>query len=138
MVCNFPPANFAVHPPHFAHRPKIYVNESVPRNVWAFTIVPDGTLADKRLLKEFDDHGFNGMRCDVAGNLSITRHGKGTVVKLSPGGDVLREIDVLGPFSSNLCFGGLDGCTAYVTEVKHRRIVQFRTDRPGLEWRRRS
>lgn len=114
----------------------LYVNESVQRNVWAFTIARDGSLTEKRLLKKFDDHGFDGMRCDVDGNLYITRHGKGTVVKLSPKGDVLKEIDVLGPMPSNICFGGVDGRTAYVTEVKHRRLVQFRVDRPGLEWQR--
>jgi gluconolactonase len=112
----------------------LYVNESVQRVVWAFTITPDGSVTDKRVLKKFEDHGFDGMRCDVDGNLYITRHGKGTVVKLSPQGKVLREIDVLGPFPTNICFGGRDGCTAYVTEVKHRRLVQFRVDRPGLEW----
>jgi len=89
----------------------LYVNESVQRNVWAFTIESDGSLTHKRLLKKFDAHGFDGMRCDVDGNLYITRHGKGTVVKLSPAGEVLREVDVLGSKPSNLCFGGPDGRT---------------------------
>ena len=115
----------------------LYVNESVQRNVWAFTITRDG-VENKRLLRKFNDHGFDGMRCDVDGNLYITRHGKGTVVKLSPNGNVLQEIDVLGPMPSNICFGGPDGRTAYVTEVKYRRLVQFRVDRPGLEWQRWS
>ncbi len=114
----------------------LYVNESVQRNVWAFTIEPDGSLTHKRLLKKFDTHGFDGMRCDVDGNLYIARHGKGTVVKLSPGGEVLREVDVLGSKPSNLCFGGPDGRTVYVTEVDHRRLVQFRVDRPGLAFAR--
>jgi gluconolactonase len=113
----------------------LYVNESVQRNVWAFSITKEG-LRDKRLLKKFDDHGFDGMRCDVDGNLYITRYGKGTVVKLSPEGKILREIDVLGKRPSNICFGGPDGRTAYVTEVEHTRIVQFRVDRPGLAWSR--
>lgn len=110
----------------------LYVNESVQRNVWAFAIESDGALTHKRLLKKFDTHGFDGMRCDVDGNLYITRHGKGTVGKLSPAGDVLREVDVLGSKPSNLCFGGPDGRTVYVTEVDRRRLVQFRVDRPGL------
>ena len=114
----------------------LYVNESAQRNVWAFSIAPDRSLTNKRLLKKYEDHGFDGMRCDVDGNLYITRHGKGTVVKLSPKGEELKEIDVLGPFPSNICFGGPDGRTAYVTEVKHTRLVQFRVDRPGLEWKR--
>ena len=114
----------------------LYVNESVQRNVWTFAIAPDGSLTDKRLLKKFDDFGFDGMRCDVDGRLYITRHGKGTVVVLTPAGEIVREIEVLGPNPTNICFGGPDGRTAYVTEVAHRRLVQFRVDRPGLEWQR--
>jgi gluconolactonase len=114
----------------------LYVNESVQRNVWAFDIAKDGSLSGKRLVKKFDDHGFDGMRCDIDGNLYITRYGKGTVAVLSPKGKVLREIDVLGPRPSNLCFGGPDGRTVYVTEVSKQRLVQFRVDRPGLAWQR--
>ena len=114
----------------------LYVNESVQRNVWAFAITSTGELAEKRLVKQFPDHGFDGMRCDVDGNLYITRYGKGTVAKMSPRGEILQEIDVLGKAPSNLCFGGPDGRTVYVTEVEHTRLVQFRVDKPGLEWRR--
>jgi len=114
----------------------LYVNESVQRNVWAFTITAKGKLENKRLIKKFPDHGFDGMRCDVDGNLYITRHGKGTVVKMTPAGKILKEISVLGSKPSNICFGGPDGCTAYVTEMEHGRLVQFRVDRPGLAWKR--
>ena len=48
----------------------LYVNESVQRNVWAFDIGKDGALSNKRLLKKFDDFGFDGMRCDVNGKVS--------------------------------------------------------------------
>jgi len=114
----------------------LYVNETVQRNVWAFTIGRDGSLSGKRLLIQFPDFGMDGMRVDVDGNLYITRHGKGTVAVVSPEGKLLKEIDVLGKQPTNICFGGVDGKTAYVTEVEHGRLVQFRTDRPGLEWHR--
>jgi len=114
----------------------LYVNETVQRKVWAFTILADGGLSGKRLFCEFSDYGMDGMRRDVDGNLYITRHGKGTVAKMSPSGELIREIPVLGDKPSNICFGGPDGCTAYVTEVEHRRVVQFRVDRPGLAWQR--
>jgi sugar lactone lactonase YvrE/predicted glycoside hydrolase/deacetylase ChbG (UPF0249 family)/nicotinamidase-related amidase len=113
----------------------LYVNESAQRNVWAFTITADKKLVEKRLVKQFEDHGFDGMRVDVDGNLYITRYGKGTVVKMSPQGDILKEIPVLGSRPSNICFGGPDGCTAYVTEVDSCRLVAFRVDRPGREWK---
>lgn len=114
----------------------LYVNESKQLNVWAFTITDDKTLVNKRLVRKFDDHGFDGMRADVDENLYITRYGKGTVVKMSPSGEILQEVDVLGMRPSNLCFGGPDGKTVYVTEVESTRLVSFRVDRPGLAWRR--
>jgi sugar lactone lactonase YvrE len=113
----------------------LYVNESAQRNIWAFEITADG-VSNKRLLIRFPDFGFDGMRCDVDGNLYVCRHGKGTVAVVSPQGKVLREVDVLGTKPSNLCFGGKDGRTVIVTEVDHQRLVQFRADRPGLEWQR--
>jgi gluconolactonase len=114
----------------------LYVNESDQRNIWGFTIQPDHKLTDRRLIRKFEDHGFDGMRCDIDGNLYICRYGKGTVIKMTPEGKVLREIDVLGKRPSNLCFGGPDGRTVYVTEVEHTRLVAFRVDRPGLAWQR--
>ncbi|MGK5081479.1 SMP-30/gluconolactonase/LRE family protein [Janthinobacterium sp. HLX7-2] len=114
----------------------LYVNESVQRNIWAYTIEADGSLTGKRLLIKFDDFGMDGMRVDVDGNLYVTRYGKGSVVKLSPQGRILREISVPGAKPSNITFGGPDGRTAYVTEVVQGRLLQFHVDRPGLEWQR--
>ena len=113
----------------------LYVNESVQRNIWAFDLTAAG-ISNKRLLIKFPDFGFDGMRADVDGNLYVSRHGKGTVAVVSPQGKVVREVDVLGTKPSNLCFGGPDGRTVYVTEVDSQRLVQFRTERPGLEWQR--
>lgn len=115
---------------------KLYVNETVQRNVWAFALQPDGSITGKSRLIQFPDYGLDGMRCDVDGNLYVARWGKGTVAKISPRGELLREIDVLGAKPTNVCFGGPDGRTCYVTEVEHGRLVQFRVDRPGLEWQR--
>jgi gluconolactonase len=110
----------------------LYVNESVQRNVWQFDIAKDGSLSNKKLIRQFPDHGFDGMRCDIDGRLYITRYGKGTVVVMKPDGEIVREIDVLGKRPSNLCFGGDEFRTVYVTEVEHTRLVKFRVDRPGL------
>jgi gluconolactonase len=114
----------------------LYVNESAQRNVWAFQIEPDLSLTGKRLVIQFPDGLLDGMRCDVDGNLYITRPQKGTVVVVSPQGKVLHEIGVLGKQPTNLCFGGPDGRTCYVTEAEKGRLVKFRTSRPGLEWER--
>lgn len=116
----------------------LYVNESVQRNIWAFDLTSEKRLTNKRLIRKFPDHGFDGMRCDVDGNLYIARYGAGTVVKMSPAGKILQTVAVLGARPSNVCFGGPDGCTLYVTQVDDARLVSFRVDRPGRVWGERQ
>lgn len=113
----------------------LYVNESVQRRVWVYDLSEQGEIDNKRLLIDFSDHGLDGMRCDADGNLYITRYGKGTVVVVTPEGEILREIEVAeGRNVSNLAFGGPDGRTVYVTVADAGNIQTFRTDRPGRSW----
>lgn len=109
----------------------LYVNESVQRNVWAYDLSPTGEISNKRLLIQFEDFGMDGMRCDTAGNLYITRHGKGTVAKISPEGKLLEEIVLSGSKPSNIAFGGMDGRTAYITLQDNGNIDTFRVELPG-------
>ena len=112
----------------------LYVNETVQRRIWAYSLASDGGVSGKRLLLEFADHAMDGMRCDVAGNLYVTRYGKGTVAVVSPAGEVLYEVALGGSRPSNLAFGGPDGRTVYVTIVDSGGIECFRADHPGREW----
>jgi len=109
----------------------LYVNESVQRNVWAYDLSPEGGVSNKRLLIRFSDFGMDGMRCDVEGNLYITRHGKGTVVMVSSEGQILREIAVKGKKPSNIAFGGEDGRTCYITLQDDGSMETFRVEHPG-------
>ena len=112
----------------------LYVNESAQRNVWAYDLSPDGEVSNKRLLIQFPDFNMDGMRCDIEGNLYITRHGKGTVAKLSPAGEVLLEVQLTGKLCSNIAFGGPDGRTCYVTMADRGNVEVFRADLPGRSW----
>ena len=113
---------------------RLYVNESVQRKVWVFDLSPDGQISNKRLLIDFEDGGMDGMRCDVDGNLYITRHGSGKVVKVSPAGELLLEIELTGKLPSNIAFGGVDGRTAFVTLQDKGNIETFRVETPGRAW----
>ena len=109
----------------------LYVNENVQRKVWAFDIDSNQKLANKRLLISFDDFGLDGMRCDMNGNLYITRYWKGTVVKVSPEGEILKEIELKGKKVSNIAFGGKDCKTAYITLQDRGYIEIFRVETLG-------
>lgn len=113
---------------------KLYVNESVQRNVWVFDLGADGSISNKRLLIQFPDFGMDGMRCDVKGNLYITRHGKGVVAMVSPEGKLIREITLKGKLPSNIAFGGPEGKTCYVTLQDRGNIETFTVEEAGREW----
>jgi gluconolactonase len=112
----------------------LYVNESIQRKVWVYDLSAKGEVSNKRLFHEFPDFMMDGMRCDVDGNLYITRHGKGTIAKLSPSGKLLTEINLAGKLPSNIAFGGKDGRTAFVTLQDKGNVESFRVDKPGREW----
>ena len=112
----------------------LYVNESVQRNIWAYDLSPEGDISNKRLLIQFPDFNMDGMRCDIEGNLYVTRHGKGTVAKLSPEGEVILEVELTGKLCSNIAIGGSDGCTCYVTMADRGNVEVFRADLPGRSW----
>ena len=107
----------------------LYVNAS--GEVLAYDLDENGNVSNKRTLIKFDEFGMDGMRCDVKGNLYIARFGKGTVVKLSPKGEVLKEIELTGKKVTNIAFGGKDGRTAYVTLMDQGNLETFRVDDPG-------
>ena len=112
----------------------LYVNETVQRKVWAFNLFENSQISNKRLIIEFPDFGMDGMRCDIKGNLFITRFGKGTVAEVSPRGKIIREIVLTGKNPTNLTFGGKDGRTIYVTLSDQGNLESFRVKFPGREW----
>ena len=92
----------------------LYVNESIQRKIWRYDIAKDGSISNKTLFYSFEDFGMDGMRCDSYGNLFVTRHGKGTVVKLSPKGKLVKEYILKGKLATNLTFSH-DESMIYVT-----------------------
>lgn len=110
---------------------KLYVNESVQRNVWQYDINEDGSISNKTKFLSFEDFGMDGMRCDMMGNLYIARHGKGTVLIVTPEGKVLKEIGLKGKKPSNITFGGPDGKTCFVTLADRGCLESFKALHKG-------
>ena len=117
---------------------RLYVNESVQRDVWVYDRDENSVLSNKRLLIRFDAHGMDGMRCDADGNLYIARYGAGVVAIVSPAGELLREVPLKGRKPTNLAFGGADGRQVFVTLQDRGAVETFRADRPGREYGQRT
>ncbi|SVD15605.1 uncharacterized protein METZ01_LOCUS368459, partial [marine metagenome] len=88
----------------------LYVADPAQQKTFRYTIhdAEEGKLANKTL---FTDAGSDGMTLDNQGNLYLTW---GTVKVFDPDGKQIADIE-FPEKPSNICFGGKDGKTLYVT-----------------------
>jgi len=86
----------------------LYVADIKGRTIWKYTITADGSLTNKT---SFAPAGSDGMTLDNEGNVYLTF---GKVLIFNPGGEKIGEIEI--PENpSNLCFGGKDRKTLFIT-----------------------
>jgi gluconolactonase len=92
---------------------KLYVADSgKPHHVRGFDVQPDGALTGGAVFCQIDKGGPDGIRCDASGRI-FSSAGDGIHI-FSPEGKLIGKILV--PESpANLCFGGVDGQTLFIT-----------------------
>lgn len=90
----------------------LYVADINDRKTYAFRVNPDGTLSDRRV---FTEMGSDGMTVDSKGNVYIT--GRGITV-FNAMGEQIEHIAIDEPWTANLCFGGRDLKTLFITASK--------------------
>ena len=112
----------------------LYVNESVQRKIWRYSLDSAGNIGDKTLFYEFNSHGLDGMRCDAAGNLYVCRYDAGKVVVISPDAKIIREIQLKGMKPSNIAFGGKDGKQCFVTMADRGCFESFFAEFSGKKY----
>ncbi len=103
---------------------KLYVNESVQRKVWEYSVGQDGVLSNKKLFHQFKDFGMDGMKMDNKGNLYIARYGAGVIAVLSPKGELKKEYKLKGQHPTNLVFSK-DQKTVFVTMQKRKGVEKI-------------
>jgi gluconolactonase len=90
----------------------LYVADIKGKKTYAYGVQPDGGLTGKRL---FCTMGSDGMTIDSEGDIYIT--GKGVFV-FDRAGKQIEHIDVPETWTANVCFGGKDGQTLFITASK--------------------
>lgn len=95
----------------------LYVNEFGDQKVIAYDVAKDGALSNKRELADLKSFGkgtrggADGLKCDTQGRIFTT--GPGGVYVLSSKGELIDFLSA--PGLSNVCIGGGDGKSLYMT-----------------------
>ena len=118
----------------------LYVSETQTGRVWAFDITANGSVAKKH---DYPNGGallaglpgfelLDSMALDSAGNVCVASPYRGAIVVISAAGQVLRYVEMPDRLPTNICFGGPDLKTAYVTLCQKGTLARLTWPVPGL------
>lgn len=91
---------------------KLFVADIGANKTWSYTLNKDGSLSEKKL---FCEMGSDGMTIDSKGNIYLTGNG---VTVFDKAGKKLGNIEVPEKWTANVCFGGNDMKTLFITASK--------------------
>lgn len=105
----------------------LYVSDLGAGKTYSYTIGADGALTDKTL---FCNLGSDGMTIDDAGNVYLTGHG---VTIFDRTGRQIGTIPVNETWTGNVCFGGADRHTLFITASEGLYAIKMRTRGVGSQ-----
>jgi gluconolactonase len=103
---------------------KLYIADIGDSKTYVYDIQPDGSLANKKL---FCTMGSDGMTIDNQGNIYLT--GRGVTV-FNAKGEQIEQIPVEARWTANVCFGGKDRKTLFITASE--RLYALRMNVKGV------
>jgi gluconolactonase len=92
---------------------KLYVADIGDDKTYVYDIQTDGTLANRKL---FAPMGSDGMTIDNLGNIYLTGNG---VTVFNSMGEQIEHIPVEAGWTANVCFGGSDMKTLFITASQY-------------------
>jgi gluconolactonase len=121
----------------------LYVAETHAGRLWAYPIVGPGEIAKGqgekpwqpgRLLAGVSDFRFfDSLAVEAGGNICVGTVLKGGITVVAPSGGIVEFVETPGDeLATNICFGGPDLKTAFVTLSSTGQLVAADWPRPGL------
>jgi gluconolactonase len=75
---------------------------------------------------------LDSMALDAHGNICVGTLVTGCITVIAPSGDILRQVMLPDPMVTNICFGGPDRRTAYITLSGTGQLIAMPWPDPGL------
>ena len=119
----------------------LYVAESLTGRLWAFEITGPGEIRRQpwpspnggRLVVGMPNYQlFDSLAVEACGNVCVATLVKGAVSVLTPEGELVEQVLFPDHYVTNICFGGADRKTAYITLSHSGRLIAVDWARPGL------
>jgi gluconolactonase len=118
---------------------KLYWAETWRGRILQRDVVAPGEVAEPGLVDQSQClYGFPGLQLldslavDSAGNVCVATIVNGGVSVISPAGELVEFVATGDLITTNICFGGDDLTTAYITLSTTGRLVKMAWPRPGL------
>jgi gluconolactonase len=113
----------------------LVVCETGTGKLHGFPILAPGVLGRPRVVADLGANGHpDGFAFDIAGNILCCGWETGRIHVFAPGSPVCVEtIAFEDDGITNVCFGGPEFSTLYVTESKRGRVVATEWKRPGMQ-----
>ena len=120
---------------------RLYVAETITGRLWAFDIAGPGEIARRpwpapggaELVCGLPGYQlFDSMAVDADGNVCVATIWNGGITVAAPDGSAVEHVPLPDVYTTNICFGGPDLTTAYVTLSGSGRLVSLPWPRPGL------
>lgn len=80
---------------------------------------------------------LDSMAVEANGNICVAAPLLGEIVVFAPGGNIVERVTVPDPLPTNICFGGPELRTAFITLSGTGRLIAMEWPRPGLALSRR-
>jgi len=119
----------------------LYVADTEPARLWAFDIEAPGVLKKHGFPSP---HGgrlvaglagfqrFDSIALTLSGNICVATLTTGFITVIAPKGHVVKQVKVPDVYPTNICFGGEDMRTAYITLSDQGQLAVTEWDEPGL------
>ena len=116
---------------------RVYVAETHQGSIFYWDLFGPGELAGSShgrfLARPAGRKLFDSLEMDAHGNVSVATIQTGGISTFTPNGDELEFFSVDDPICTNICFGGDDMRTAYITLSGTGKLIRTEWPRPGLK-----
>jgi gluconolactonase len=76
---------------------------------------------------------FDSLAVLANGNIAVATLNTGYITEISPGGEIVRAVKMPDVYPTNICFGGADMRTAYITLSDTGQLGTIQWATPGLK-----